>query len=440
VSKREKKSPPQTIDAKAREPKDPNLRCKAYKFRLYPTKKQVGKLEWMLRRCKELYNAALQERRDGYQMCGVSVSYRMQADQLPAIKKLREEYRDIHSQVLQEVLKRLDKAFQAFFRRVMNGKKPGYPRYKSGDRYHSMTYPQGGFEILHGKRLHLCKIGQIKIKLHREMQGKVKTCTIKKEGEQWYAVLTCEYKHDPTTTFHPSSEEIGVDLGVKVFAMLSNGEPIANPRHYRVEEEKIQTAHQKINRRKPRSHRRNRAKKELSRLYRKVRNRRRDFHHKESRKLVNQYRVIVFEDLQITNLTATPKPKQDEETGAYLPNGAAAKAGLNKSILDAGWGSFVHLCASKAEKRKEAGGTVVKVPPHHTSQLCHRCGTIVPKDLSVRWHSCPACGEELDRDHNSALEVLHRYQRQKHRLGAGSAPQSPVSSCGEARPLSKPPE
>ncbi len=121
VSKREKKPPPQTIDAKAREPKDPNLRCKAYKFRLYPTKKQVGKLEWMLRRCKELYNAALQERRDAYQMCGVSVSYRMQADQLPAIKKLREEYRDIHSQVLQEVLKRLDKAFQAFFRRVMNG-------------------------------------------------------------------------------------------------------------------------------------------------------------------------------------------------------------------------------------------------------------------------------------------------------------------------------
>jgi len=141
-----------------------------------------------------------------------------------------------------------------------------------------------------------------------------------------------------------------------------------------------------------------------------VRNRRRDFHHQESRKLVNQYRVIVFEDLQITNLTATPKPKQDEETGKYLPNGASAKAGLNKSILDAGWGSFVHLCASKAE---EAGGAVVKVPPHHTSQVCHRCGTIAPKDLSMRWHSCPECGEELDRDHNSALEVLHRYQRQE---------------------------
>ncbi len=418
---------------KARQPKDPNLRCKAYKYRLYPTTKQVGKLEWMLRRCKELYNAALQERRDAYQMCGVSVSYRMQTDQLPAIKQLREEYRDIHSQVLQDVLNRLDKAFQAFFRRVLNGEKPGYPRFKSGDRYHSLTYPQSGFEILHGKRLHLSKIGHIKIKLHREMQGNIKTCTIKKEGEQWYAVLTCEYQHDPSTTFHPSDEEIGIDLGVKVFAMLSTGEPIENPRHYRREEEKIRAAHQKIHRCKKGSHRRHRAKQELSRLYRKTRHRRRDFHHQEARKLVNQYRVIVFEDLQIPNLTATPKPKQDAETGTYLPNGAAAKAGLNKSILDAGWGTFVRLCASKAE---EAGGTVVKVPPHNTSQVCHRCGTIVPKDLSIRWHSCPTCGEELDRDHNSALEVLHRYQRtKKPYAGAGSAPQSPVSSCGEGRPL-----
>ncbi len=434
MSKREKKASQQhTEEKKAREPKDPNLRCKAYKFRLSPTKKQVGKLEWMMRRCKELYNAALQERQDAYQMCGVSVSYRMQADQLPAIKKLREEYGDIHSQVLQDVLRRLDKAFQAFFRRVMNGEEPGYPRFKSGDRYHSITYPQGGFEILQGKRLHLSKIGHIKIKLHREMKGKIKTCTIKKEGEQWYAVLTCEYRHDPATTFHQSEEEVGVDLGVKVFALLSTGEPIENPRHYRREEEKIIAAHQKVNRRQPRSHRRSRAKKALSRLYRKMRNRRRDFQHKESRKLVDHYRVIVFEDLQIPNMTATPKPKQEEETGKYLPNGAAAKAGLNKSILDAGWGSFVQLCASKAE---EAGGTVVKVAPHFTTQVCSGCGVVVPKDLSVRWHSCPDCGTELDRDHNAALNILHRYQRTKQSsLGAGSVPQEPVSSCGEARLL-----
>src|SRR5579884_4084836 len=149
----------QTQPKKICKQKIPNLRNKAFKFRIYPTEKQIGKLEWMLRCCKELYNAALQERRDAYKMCGVSVSYQMQAEQLPAIKKLREEYRNLHSQVLQDVLRRLDKAFQAFFRRVMNGEKPGYPRFKSGDRYHSITYPQGGFEILHGNRLHLSKIG-----------------------------------------------------------------------------------------------------------------------------------------------------------------------------------------------------------------------------------------------------------------------------------------
>jgi putative transposase len=415
-------------EKQARKPKDPNLRCKAYKFRLYPTKKQVGKLEWMLRRCKELYNAALQERRDAYKICGISVSYHMQAEQLPAIKQLREEYQDIHSQVLQDVLRRLDKAFQAFFRRVMNGEKPGYPRFKSGDRYHSITYPQDGFEILHGNRLRLSKIGHVKIKLHREIKGKVKTCTIKREGEQWYAFVTCEYPHDAAMTFHPSEEEVGIDLGVKVFAMLSTGEAIENPRHLREEEAHIAAAHRKIHRRKKGSHRRHRAKKELARLYRKVRNRRRDFHHKASHKLVKQYRVIIFEDLQIKNLTATPKPKQNEETGAYLLNGAAAKAGLNQAILDAGWGGFVRLCASKAE---EAGGTVVKVAPHFTTQVCSGCGVVVPKDLAVRWHSCPECGAELDRDHNAAINILHRYHQNKH-TGAGSVPQEPVALRQEA--------
>lgn len=298
---------------------------------------------------------------------------------------------------------------------------------KSGDRYHSITYPQGGFELLHSKHLHLSKIGHIKIKLHQQMKGKVKTCTIKRESEQWYAILTCEYLHDAATTFHPSEEEVGIDLGVKVFAMLSTGEAIANPRHLREEEAKIAAAHRTIHRRKQRSHRRQRAKKQLAKVYRKVRNRRRDFHHKTSRKLVKQYQVIVFEDLQIKNLTATPKPKQDKETGAYLPNGAAAKAGLNTSILDAGWGGFVRLCASKAE---EAGGTVVKVTPHFTTQICSECGVVVPKDLSVRWHSCPDCGAELDRDHNAAVNILHRYQQTKY-IGAGSVPQKPVSLRGE---------
>jgi putative transposase len=400
-------------------PKNPNLRKIAYKFRLYPTSKQIGTLEWTLRRCKELYNAALQERREAYQLCGVSVSYGMQADQLPAIKQLREEYQDIHSQVQQDVLKRLDKAFDAFFRRVSTGETPGYPRFKSGDRYDSFTYPQGGYEII-GNRLRLSKIGHLKIKVHRQMKGTIKTCTVKREGDQWYAIFACEYEHDPSMTFHPSEEAVGIDLGVKSFAVLSNGSQIANPRISRLTEECVKEAHRKIERRKKGSHRRARAKKELARLSRKVRNRRHDFLHQTSRQLVKQYGILVFEDLQIEHMTVRPKPKQDEETGQYLPNGAAGKSGLNKSILDAGWGQFVALCSHKAE---EAGGKVVRVSPKNTSQACSGCGRIVKKDLSVRVHSCPHCGLVLDRDENAAINILARAIQQS---GAGSVPRKPL--------------
>jgi putative transposase len=163
--------------------KQPDKRCKAWKFRLYPTHGQVEKLEWTLRRCCELYNAAVQERRDAWKMCQVSISFEMQSAQLPSIKQEREEYKDVYAQVLQDVLHRVDKTFNAFFERVKHGQKPGYPRYKGNDRYDSFTYPQAGFEILSGK-LHLSKIGHIKIKLHREMKGTIRTCTIKREGSQ----------------------------------------------------------------------------------------------------------------------------------------------------------------------------------------------------------------------------------------------------------------
>jgi putative transposase len=237
--------------------------------------------------------------------------------------------------------------------------------------------------------------------------------------------------------FHPSTEEVGIDLGLKSYAVLSNGVSIDNPRLYRATEEQIKQAHKKLSRCQRGSHRRNRAKRELSRLYRKTRHRRHDFLHKTSRRLVNEYGTLVFEDLQIKNMSATPKPKKDEGTGTFLPNGAAAKGGLNKSILDAAWGTLTRLCASKAE---EAGCTVVKVSPHNTTQACSGCGSLVPKALTVRWHSCPECGCELDRDENAARNILSRYlhpetplvkrekkprpaRTMKKTTGAGSVPQ-----------------
>ena len=393
--------------------KNPNLRNKAYKFRLCPTKKQIGKMEWTLRRCKELYNAALEERREAYRMNGVSVSYAMQANQLPAIKALREEYQEIHSQVQQDVLKRLDKAMQAFFRRVMNGENPGYPRFKSRDRYDSCTYPQGGYEVIKG-RLHLSKIGHIRIKLRKGKSRRVLSNERETSGMQ-------SSQRNMNLTHHRPSIHLKKKLGLiwgSTPLQLFQMEPSLKTRvSIAMLKREIKKAHQKIARRKKGSHRRNRAKKELSRLYRKARNKRRDFLHKHSRMLVNEYTTLVFEDLQIDNMTRAPEPKQDEK-GMYLPNGAAAKGGLNKSILDAGWGTFVSLCTSKAE---EAGCAVVKVAPHGTSQVCSGCGCVVPKDLGVRWHSCPHCGCELDRDHNAARNILSRYQQKSN--GAGSVPQ-----------------
>ncbi len=241
-------------------PHDPYLRHKMYKFRLYPTVKQVDTLEWTLRRCAELYNAGLEERTAAYQMCGVSIFYEMQADQLPEIKVLREEYRGIHSQVLQDVLKRLEKAMQGFFRRVDQGQTPGYPRYKSGSRYQSFTYPQGGYEIIGSPahleknqkktcRLALSKIGHIKMVMHRSIKGMIKTCSIKHEGDHWHAILSVEHTFDPTMAFHPSTDEAGIDVGLKSYAVLSNGQQIENPRLYRRREYQIKHAHRKLHRR-----------------------------------------------------------------------------------------------------------------------------------------------------------------------------------------------
>ena len=378
---------------------------KSFKYRLYPTGKQARTLQWTLDRTRELYNAALQERRDAYRMAHKSITYYDQSVQLPEIKAIREEYKDIHSQVLQDVLRKVDKAFKAFFARCKRGDTPGFPRFQGRDRYNSFTYPQAGFSLTQDSRVCLSKIGSIKVKLHRELQGTIKTCTIKREGTCWYVVFACEVEAAPLPVSH---ESVGIDLGLLHFATLSTGETIERgfpkpscPRYFRKGEKKREKLQQALSKKKRGSHRRQKAVQSVAKAHRKVRNQRADFLHKESRMLVNQYGVIVFEELQPANMSRRAKPKQDEN-GTYLPNGASAKSGLNKSIQDAGWGQFVGYCIYKAEN---AGRTVVQVNPRYTSQVCSGCGTIRKKTLEERWHSCE-CGTELDRDHNAALNIL----------------------------------
>jgi len=396
---------------------------KAYKYRLYPNKKQAEKLQWVLNRCRELYNSALQERRDAYEMMvkrhpnyydeatrkhlthEYALSYNQQATQLPEVKETRLEYNDIHSQVLQDVLRRMDKAFKAFFRRVKEGKAPGYPRFQGYGRYDSFTYPQSGFSLTEDNRVCLSKIGTIKVKMPtgkkaNPPQGTMKTCTIKREGQHWFIVFTCEVEQD--IVYHLSLEAVGIDLGLLHFATLSDGSTIENPRHVRTSEHKLKKLQEALARKKRGSKRRRKAAQRVGKAHRYIRNQRKDFHHKRARKLVTAYQVIVFEKLQPANMSRRPKPRQDEATGHYLPNGASAKAGLNKSILDAGWGQFQQICKNKAEC---AGSRVLFVSPKYTSQMCSGCGAIVQKELEERWHQC-SCGYSLDRDHNAAINIL----------------------------------
>ena len=403
----------------------------AFKYRLYPSRKQEQVLFWTLARCRELYNAALSEYKDAYQphertqlqvntetgqviaatMVANkrvrSISYYEQKRDLPEIKDLREEYQDIHSQVLQDVLLRLKRAFDGFFRRIEQGQDPGFPRFQGRNRYSSFTYPQvGGFSLTHDNRVCLSKIGSIKLKLHRPMQGTPKTCTIKYEAGQWYAVFSCEVEQPEPLPVVTS--EVGIDLGITHVAALSDGTFIESPRFFRKAEKVLKRRQQAVSRKKCGSHRRKKAGKLVGKAHRKIANQRRDFHHKQAKKLVQEHQTIVFEELEITNISKRAKPKQDEN-GTYLPNGTAAKSGLNKSILDAGWGQFQRIVSHKAAC---AGRVVVFVNPRYTSQVCSQCGTVKKKSLDERWHSCE-CGCELNRDTNAAINILRLGQSQR---------------------------
>ena len=271
------------------------------------------------------------------------VGYYEQKRDLPEIKQeIRPEYQHIHSQVLQDILDRLNKAFKAFFRRVKNGETPGYPRFQGTGRYDSFAYTQVDFSIKQGK-LELSKIGHIKIKMHRPIMGTIKTCTIKREGRHWYACFSCEVErpehHQQRTPY--TDVAVGIDLGLHHFAALSTGDLIDNPRYYRRAEQQLIATQQTFSRRKRGSKRWKKAGARLARLYRKIRNRRHNFLHQWSHRLVNTYQTIVFEELETKNMSKKPEPKQDEETGKYLPNGASKKAGLNKSILECAVSAFV---------------------------------------------------------------------------------------------------
>jgi putative transposase len=380
---------------------------KTFKYKLIPTPEQERALETVLWRCRELYNSGLEERKLAWEERRVSVGFAMQSAQLPAIKEARPEYRDINAQALQDVLHRLDEAFQAFFRRVKAGEQPGYPRFQGRDRYNSFTYPQVGEHggaVLDGGMLSLSKIGRIPIRLHRPLVGTPKTVTISREADGWYACISCA--EVPIQPLPPTGQETGIDVGLKVFLITADGEPVENPRQYRKAEKQLAKAQRRVSRRKKGSKRRRKAVKLLARKHQKVRRQRHYFHHKAALALLRQYDTIYVEAIQPANLSRRPEPKPDGD-GGYEHNGASRKAGLNKSIQDAGWRQFLNILACKAAW---AGKRVGAVNPAYTSQDCSGCGERIQKSLSVRTHVCTSCGLVMDRDENAALNILRAGQ------------------------------
>ncbi|MFD0694704.1 RNA-guided endonuclease InsQ/TnpB family protein [Paenibacillus sp. GCM10027628] len=368
---------------------------RTYKFRLYPTKEEQQNIHFALERCRLLYNRLLAERIVAYKQTGLSLTYYEQKATLPVRKRYIPELKNVHSQVLQNVVERLDKAYQAYFRRIKNGEKAGFPRFKPESQYNSLTYPQSGFSI-EGKQLKLSKIGDVHIRLHRQPQGTIKTCTIMVRNGKYYACFSCEVEsqHLPA-----SEKQIGIDLGVSHLAVTSDGDRIVSPKFLRKSEEKLKRKQRAVSKKKRGSNRRSKAVRDLARLHEKVANQRKDYAHKESRKLINKYGFIAFEDLNIQGMIKNRNLWASASSQGLDYNQSLR---LTKSIADSGWNQLVQFVAYKAES---AGRQIVQVNPSGTSQRCSNCGEIVKKSLAVRIHQCP-CGYVADRDENAAINIL----------------------------------
>jgi len=331
--------------------------------------------------CRWTYNTTLEHRIDAWKIDNKSVSLFDTCNLLPIWKGDKEDLKHVYSQVLQNCQVRVDLAFQAFFRRVKSGDNPGHPRFKGVGRYDSFTYPQTGFKLKDDK-LYLSKIGDVKIVLHRPVEGETKTLTIKRSATgKWFASFVSDVG-EPATKQNCGTF-VGIDVGISSFATLSNGKKIDNPRIYKSEERNLTKAQRQLSHAQKGSAERRKRLKVVQRVHERIANKRNDFIHKVSRRLVDTYQCIVFEDLVITNM---------------LKNHCLAKA-----ISDVSWGKLIDITASKAE---EAGSQVILVDPRNTSQMCSRCGTIVKKDLSVRIHKCSNCELVMDRDENAAVNIL----------------------------------
>jgi len=358
---------------------------KTFLYRLCPTNGQKTKLKASLDACRWTYNKTLEIRKKAWEERQESVSLYDTNHFLLQWKEDNPNLINAFSQCLQNAQLRVDLAFKAFFRRVKTGQTPGYPRFRGRDRYNSFTFPQSGFR-LNDNKLSLSKVGSIRIRKHREIKGSVKTLTVRRTPTgKWWVVFSCEVEPEPL----PKIETVvGIDAGLESFATFSTGEKIENPRFFKTEEKNLAKAQQKFSKTEKGTPERAKKRKIVAHVYERIVNKRKDFAHKLSLKLIQMFQLIAFEKLNIKDMMSN-----HTKVFGYK---------LNKSIGDVAWNQFIQFTAYKAEC---ADRTVIFVNPRNTSKMCSRCGQLVEKTLADRIHHCP-CGLVLDRDYNASLNIL----------------------------------
>lgn len=339
-------------------------------------------MEQTLHECRWLYNYLLEQRKTAWEERKESTGMYDQHNLLPQIKKDRPSLTVVHSLVLQNVSVRLDLAFKSFFRRVKSGDTPGYPRFRGRDRYDSFCYPQYGNGVkLDGDKLYLSKVGVVRVVLHRPLEGIAKTCTVRRSSTgKWFITLTCEVDQE---TLPESTVQVGIDVGLHAFATLSTGDVIDNPRFFRKEERALARARRRMEKEAKGTPERVKRRKVVSRTHERIANRRNDFSHQSSRRIVNRFGFIAVEDIHVNRMVHNHC--------------------LAKSISDAAWSGFLRNMTYKAEW---AGRRIVAVNPAYTSQNCSGCGHRQPMPLGEHVYRCPCCGLEIGRDLNASLNIL----------------------------------
>ena len=346
-----------------------------FRYRIYPSKKQINRLNKTISNCCFIYNKLLESKINAYKADKTNLS---QFD----LNKLTKDFDiPIHSQVKQNISKRINDAFKHFFRRVREKKgKAGFPRFKNVNSYKSITYPQSGFKFKSEKRLFVSKIGNIPMVLHRVPKGKIKTLCIKRTAIGWFAIFSCQ--DVPIEEIKVENNHIGIDVGIESFATLSDGTQIENPKLLRKSEKRLATLQRRLSRKKKRSINRRKARFKVAKLHQRIFNQRQDFLHKTSFKIIKKFKVISVEKLTI----------KDMVKNHYLA----------KSINDASWGYFVQMLSYKVERTR---GELVRVNPKNTSRTCSRCRAIQDMPLSKRDFKCLSCGFVSHRDFNASLNI-----------------------------------